>query len=61
MITCNKETKNPNNINITPSCVSQIKELDNKRIYDRNVPTGNIQPYLSVRPVMTKYSYFHRF
>lgn len=58
MITCNKEMKKPNNINITPSCVSQIKELDNKRIYDRNVPTGNMQPYLSVRPVMTKYSYF---
>jgi len=28
----------------------------NTRIYDRNLPTQLIQPYISVRPVMTKYS-----
>ena len=39
------------------NCVSQNKEDDNKRIYERNIPSANLQPYLSVRPVMTKYSY----
>jgi len=28
----------------------------NSRIYDRNLPSQLIQPYISVRPVMTKYS-----
>jgi hypothetical protein len=30
----------------------------NKKLYDRNVPSKMLQPYLDVRPVMTKYSYF---
>ena len=33
-----------------------IHNETNTRMYDRNVPSGMIQPYLSVRPVMTKYS-----
>jgi hypothetical protein len=39
-------------------CNSQIHEETNKRIYDRNVPSHILQPYLDVRPVLTKYSYF---
>jgi hypothetical protein len=39
-------------------CVSNIHEQTNKRIYDRNIPSQMLQPYLDVRPVMTKYSYF---
>jgi hypothetical protein len=35
---------------------SQNRNESNKRIYDRNVPSHVLQPYLSVRPVMTKYS-----
>ena len=37
--------------------VSKNKEEDNRRIYDRNIPSAKLQPYLDVRPVMTKYSY----
>jgi len=37
-------------------CSSQITDSINKRIYDRNIPTQILQPYLNVRPVMTKYS-----
>jgi hypothetical protein len=29
----------------------------NNRIYDRNLPSQMLQPYISVRPVMTKYSF----
>lgn len=39
-------------------CVSNIHDQTNKRIYDRNIPSQMLQPYLDVRPVMTKYSYF---
>jgi hypothetical protein len=39
-------------------CVSKIHEQTNTRIYDRNIPSQLLQPYLDVRPVMTKYSYF---
>ena len=39
-------------------CNSKIHEETNKRIYDRNIPSQLLQPYLDVRPVMTKYSYF---
>lgn len=39
-------------------CVSNIHQETNKRIYDRNIPSQMLQPYLDVRPVMTKYSYF---
>lgn len=38
--------------------VSYNKEQDNRRIYERNIPSAMLQPYLDVRPVMTKYSYF---
>jgi hypothetical protein len=38
--------------------VSNIHKETNKRIYDRNIPSQMLQPYLDVRPVMTKYSYF---
>ena len=37
-------------------CASQITNSINKRISDRNIPSSILQPYLSVRPVMTKYS-----
>jgi len=37
-------------------CSSQITDSINRRIYDRNIPSAPLQPYLSVRPVMTKYS-----
>jgi hypothetical protein len=39
-------------------CVSDIHKQTNNRIYDRNLPSQMLQPYLDVRPVMTKYSYF---
>lgn len=39
-------------------CVSQIQENSNRKIYDRNIPSQFLQPYLDVRPVLTKYSYF---
>ena len=39
------------------SC-SQIQAETNKRIWDRNIPSQPLQPYLDVRPVLTKYSYF---
>lgn len=39
-------------------CVSQIHQQTNHRIYDRNIPSQMLQPYIDVRPVMTKYSYF---
>ena len=40
------------------TCVSKIHEQTNTRIYDRNIPSQMLQPYLDVRPVMTKYSHF---
>ena len=41
------------------SCPTQILTNEiNNRIYDRNIPSQPLQPYLDVRPVMTKYSYF---
>ena len=39
-------------------CVSEIHSQTNKRISDRNIPSQTLQPYIDVRPVMTKYSYF---
>ena len=39
-------------------CNSKIQEQTNTRIYDRNIPSQMLQPYLDVRPVLTKYSYF---
>lgn len=47
---------NNNNQNI--ECVSTIRQKTNTRIYDRNIPSQMLQPYIDVRPVMTKYSYF---
>ena len=38
--------------------VSKMQEQTNTRIYDRNIPSQMLQPYLDVRPVMTKYSHF---
>jgi hypothetical protein len=38
--------------------VVKIHQETNARIYDRNIPSQPLQPYLDVRPVMTKYSYF---
>jgi len=51
------------NINTVAFCPSnlpvlKIHEETNHRIYDRNIPSQMLQPYLDVRPVMTKYSYF---
>ena len=37
-------------------CNSNIQNATNQRIYDRNIPSQFLQPYLSVRPVLTKYS-----
>ena len=44
-----------NNSNVV--CVSKIHEQTNHRIYNRNIPSQMLQPYLDVRPVMTKYSH----
>ena len=38
--------------------VSKMQQETNTRIYDRNIPSQMLQPYIDVRPVMTKYSYF---
>jgi hypothetical protein len=38
-------------------CPSKSLEEMNKKIYERNIPSNQLQPYLDVRPVMTKYSY----
>lgn len=45
------------NVNNSES-VSFIHQETNKRIYDRNIPSRLLQPYIDVRPVLTKYSYF---
>ena len=42
---------------VQPICVEKIQQETNQRIYDRNIPSQLLQPYLSVRPVLTKYSY----
>ena len=39
-------------------CNSNKHEQMNKQIYNRNIPSQMLQPYIDVRPVMTKYSYF---
>ena len=44
--------------NTKVECVLDIQNETNQRIYDRNIPSQMLQPYLDVRPVMTKYSYF---
>ena len=42
------------------SCLpsSKLQSEINNRIYDRNIPSSALQPYLDVRPVQTKYSRF---
>ena len=37
--------------------VSKFQEEENRKLYSRNIPSQKLQPYLDVRPVMTKYSY----
>ena len=39
-------------------CVAYIHQQTNTRIYDRNIPSQMLKPYIDVRPVLTKYSYF---
>ena len=34
----------------------QIIEISNNRLSNRNIPSQPLQPYINVRPVMTKYS-----
>jgi len=41
---------------MSSSTASQTRIEINNRIYDRNVPSAPLQPYLDVRPVSTKYS-----
>ena len=43
---------------LNTECVGQIHQQTNQRIYDRNIPSQPLQSYISVRPVLTKYSYF---
>lgn len=38
--------------------VEQRQHAQNVQIYSRNIPSAPLQPYLEVRPVSTKYSYF---
>ena len=53
----NSKTKFCTNIKMDlRECASQITDSINTRIYDRNLPSQTLQPQLSVRPVMTKYS-----
>jgi hypothetical protein len=40
------------------TCGSKFQNEINIRIYERNIPSKPLQPYLDVRPVMTKYSYY---
>lgn len=43
-------------LDFTDSCSSQKANIMNTRAYDRNIPSQMLQPYLSVRPVDTKYA-----
>lgn len=47
---------NPSSSASSYECSSHIHKTTNERIYDRNIPSQFLQPYLDVRPVMTKYS-----
>ena len=42
-----------NNTNLS---VSQINNATNSRIYDRNIPSSQLQPLFSLRPTPTKYT-----
>ena len=46
-----------NQCNQNAGLVSIIRSETNNRIYSRNIPSKLLQPYIDVRPVMTKYSY----
>ena len=37
--------------------VEQMQHAQNVKLYERNVPSAPLQPYLEVRPVSTKYSF----
>jgi hypothetical protein len=45
-------------MNLNCESVAEIHKETNTRIYDRNIPSQILQPYIDVRPVLTKYSYF---
>lgn len=45
-------------MNCNSNQASQIRDEENKRIYERLWPSAKLQPYLDVRPVMTKYSLY---
>jgi hypothetical protein len=54
-----QNTQNTQNINqLQNECVSQYQERENKKLYDRNLPSQFLQPYLDFRPMATKYAYF---
>lgn len=57
----NQFYNSPNNCSnhtyLGKECASQVTDSINDRIYDRNLPSSILQSYISVRPVMTKYSY----
>jgi hypothetical protein len=44
-------------MNNCSNSVSKFQEEENRKLYSRNIPSQQLQPYLDVRPVMTKYSY----
>lgn len=41
-----------------PYCSSKIHQETNERIYERNIPSQLLQPYIDFRPANTKYTYF---
>lgn len=51
---------NIQNVNnqINSVCNSTMQDEMNRKLYDRNVPSNMLQPYIDFRPAMTKYSYF---
>ena len=50
-------------MNTIPTCQTNPESVINKhnatntRLFNRNLPSQTLQPYLDVRPVLTKYSY----
>jgi len=38
--------------------ISERHKIMNERCFQRNIPSSSLQPYLDVRPVMTKYATF---
>lgn len=39
-------------------CSSKIHQETNERIYERNIPSQLLQPYIDFRPANTKYTFF---